>query len=85
MTVSLAWRNFFSAPSSGVSLELKPRRVPAVVRLLAPMLLVMTMTAFLKSTVRPWESVIRPSSRIWRRMFHTSSWAFSISSKRTTE
>jgi len=29
---------------------------------LLPMLLVMMMTVFLKSTVRPWPSVMRPSS-----------------------
>ena len=39
---------------------------------------------FLKSTVRPCESVSRPSSRIWSRMLKTSAWAFSISSKRST-
>ena len=33
----------------------------------------------------PCESLILPSSRIWRRMFITSGWAFSISSKRITE
>src|SRR3954447_15238569 len=37
-----------------------------------------------KSTVRPWASVSRPSSRIWRRMLNTSGCAFSISSSRST-
>ena len=46
---------------------------------------VMMMTVFLKSTVRPWASVSRPSSRIWRRVLKTSGCAFSISSKSTTE
>ena len=32
-----------------------------------PRLLVMIRMVFLKSTVRPWESVTRPSSRICRR------------------
>src|ERR1700759_1334167 len=45
----------------------------------------MITTVFLKSTVRPWESVSRPSSRIWSRMLKTSACAFSISSKRSTE
>jgi len=45
---------------------------------------VMMRTVFLKSTVRPLESVRRPSSRTWRRTLKTSAWAFSISSKRMT-
>ena len=49
-----------------------------------PMLLVMTMMVFRKSTVRPWPSVRRPSSRIWSRALKTSGWAFSISSSSTT-
>ena len=40
---------------------------------------------FLKSTVLPCESVSLPSSRIWRSILNTSGWAFSISSKSTTE
>ena len=51
----------------------------------APMLEVMMMTVLEKSTLRPWPSVRRPSSRIWSRTLKTSGWAFSISSKRTTE
>ena len=43
------------------------------------------MMVFLKSTVRPWLSVIRPSSNTWSNMLNTSGWAFSTSSKRTTE
>ena len=39
---------------------------------------------FLKSTVRPWLSVIRPSSRTCSRMLNTSGWAFSTSSNSTT-
>ncbi len=46
---------------------------------------VMMMTVFLKSTDRPWASVRRPSSRIWRSVLNTSGWAFSISSNSTTE
>ena len=49
-----------------------------------PTLLVMITTAFLKSTVRPWLSVRRPSSRTWSRTLNTSGCAFSISSSRTT-
>ena len=46
---------------------------------------VMTSTTLVKSTVRPWPSVRRPSSSTWRRMLKTSGWAFSISSSSTTE
>ena len=42
------------------------------------------MTVFLKSTVRPWPSVSRPSSRICSRTLNTSGWAFSISSNSMT-
>ena len=42
------------------------------------------MIVFLKSTVRPCESVMRPSSRICSRMLNTSGCAFSISSNSTT-
>ena len=41
-------------------------------------------TVFLKSTVRPWPSVSRPSSRICSSTLKTSGCAFSISSKSTT-
>ena len=50
----------------------------------APMLEVMMRIVFLKSTVRPWESVMRPSSRTWSSTLNTSGWAFSISSNSTT-
>ena len=46
---------------------------------------VMMMTVLRKSTVRPWPSVSRPSSRTWSSTLKTSRWAFSISSSRTTE
>jgi hypothetical protein len=49
-----------------------------------PRLEVMMSTVLRKSTVRPWLSVSRPSSRICRSVLNTSGWAFSISSKRTT-
>ena len=49
-----------------------------------PRLLVRMMMVFLKSTVRPWLSVMRPSSRICSRMLNTSGWAFSTSSNSTT-
>jgi hypothetical protein len=45
---------------------------------------VMIRIVFLKSTVRPWESVIRPSSSTCRSTLNTSGCAFSISSKSTT-
>ena len=44
----------------------------------------MISTVFLKSTVRPWPSVRRPSSSTCSRTLKTSAWAFSISSSRTT-
>ena len=46
---------------------------------------VMIATAFRKSTVRPWPSVSRPSSSTWSSALKTLGWAFSSSSKRTTE
>jgi hypothetical protein len=49
-----------------------------------PMLLVMMITVFLKSTVRPWPSVRRPSSSTCSSTLNTSGWAFSISSNSTT-
>ena len=49
-----------------------------------PRLVVMMITVFLKSTTRPWPSVSRPSSRIWRSELKMSGCAFSISSKSTT-
>ncbi len=51
----------------------------------APMLEVMMMIVFLKSMVLPSPSVRWPSSKTWSRTLKTSGWAFSISSRRTTE
>ena len=51
----------------------------------APRLLVMMMIVLRKSTRRPLASERCPSSRIWRRMLKTSGWAFSISSRSTTQ
>ena len=45
---------------------------------------VMMITVFLKSTVRPWLSVMRPSSSTCSRTLNTSGCAFSISSNNTT-
>ena len=45
---------------------------------------VMIRMVFLKSTVRPCESVIRPSSSTWSSTLNTSGCAFSISSNSTT-
>ena len=59
--------------------------LPAEVRASLPALEVMTITVFSKFTLRPWASVMWPSSRIWSRMLSTSGWAFSISSKRMTQ
>ena len=57
----------------------------ASVRKVAPRFDVMMMTVFLKSTVRPFESVSRPSSRICSITLNTSGCAFSISSNKMTE
>ncbi len=51
----------------------------------APRFDVITITALVKSTVRPSPSVSRPSSITCRSTFQTSGWAFSISSSRITE
>ena len=45
----------------------------------------MMIIVFVKSTVTPFESVIRPSSKICNRMLNTSGCAFSISSNSTME
>ena len=71
------------ARSRDISLRLPPKPTEPVL-VLEPALVVMTMTVFSKFTVRPWASVMRPSSRICSRMFITSGCAFSISSKSTT-
>ena len=50
----------------------------------APALDVIIMIVCLKSTFRPWASVICPSSSTCKRILNTSGCAFSISSKRIT-
>src|SRR3954465_15583422 len=65
------------------SLTVKPSGVLRAISC-APMFDVMITMQWRKSTVRPCESVRRPSSRICRRMLKTSGWAFSISSSRST-
>ena len=45
----------------------------------------MIRTVLVKSTVRPWPSVSRPSSSTCNKMLKTSGWAFSSSSSNTTE
>lgn len=50
-----------------------------------PRLVVMMMTVFLKSTIRPCESVRRPSSSTCSSELKISGCAFSTSSKSTTE
>ncbi len=45
---------------------------------------VMISTVLVKSTVRPWPSVSRPSSSTCSSTLNTSGWAFSISSSSTT-
>ena len=61
--------------NSGLKLASTPARPPGMFE-------VMISTAFLKSTVRPWPSVRRPSSITCSRTLKTSVWAFSISSSR---
>ena len=53
--------------------------------LCAPALEVIIRTVFLKLTLRPLESVMCPSSNTCNSTLNTSGWAFSISSKSTTE
>ena len=64
--------------NSGLKYDSTPARPPG-------MFDVQISTVFLKSTVRPWPSVRRPSSNTCSRMLKTSLWAFSISSSSTTE
>ncbi len=63
--------------NSGLNCASTPARPPGMFE-------VMISTVFLKSTVRPWPSVRRPSSITWSRMLNTSGCAFSISSSSTT-
>ena len=63
--------------NSGLNVASTPARPPGMFE-------VMISTVFLKSTVRPWPSVRRPSSITCSRTLKTSVWAFSISSSRTT-
>ena len=70
------------ASASGVILPLSS--IPSK-RYWEPMLEVMIMIVFLKSTVLPVESVIRPSSNTCKRTLNTSGCAFSTSSNSTTE
>ena len=67
----------FSTPpdASNISRWIKP----------VPMFEVQTTMVFLKEIVLPLLSVNRPSSKSWIRILKTSGWAFSISSRRTTE
>jgi hypothetical protein len=74
-------------------LDLAPHRLADLLRVgcpaicmirCEPRLLVITITVFLKSTVRPWPSVRRPSSSTWSSTLKTSGCAFSTSSSRST-
>ena len=64
--------------NSGLKWPSAPARPPGMFE-------VMISTMFLKSTVRPWPSVRRPSSITCSSTLKTSGWAFSISSSSTTE
>ncbi len=70
--------------SSPVPFARKPS-APSLFSIFCARLLVMMMIVLRKSTVRPFASDSRPSSKICSRMLKTSGWAFSISSSRTTE
>ncbi len=74
----------FSARSLPLS-PAKPMAGPRWTSFRAPMLEVITSTVFRKSTFRPSPSVSTPSSITWSRMLSRSSWAFSSSSKSTTD
>src|SRR6267143_394939 len=78
-----AWRSSSITFVSDCSHAICP--VPASIKYCDPMFDVMISTVLRKSTVRPCESVSRPSSRICSRMLNTSGCAFSISSNRITE
>ena len=56
----------------------------ALRRSCVPRFEVMITTVLRKSTLRPWLSVRRPSSKICNRVLNTSGCAFSISSNNTT-
>ena len=69
----------------GASSEISPSGVMPSRIACEPRFEVRMMMVFLKSTVLPCESVMRPSSSTCSRMLNTSGCAFSISSNRTTE
>ena len=72
-------------PPSLSSACAKPSFAALDVMAFAPTFEVMTSTVLRKSTRRPCASVSTPSSKICSSRFHTSSCAFSISSKSTTD
>ena len=80
-------RDFILSYSALFSSSLLAVPKPTVLFLiwLAPILEVMIITVFLKSTVLPWLSVNRPSSSTCNKILNTSGWAFSISSNNTIE
>mmetsp|Transcript_17729 Transcript_17729/g.56663 ORF Transcript_17729/g.56663 Transcript_17729/m.56663 type:complete len:211 (+) Transcript_17729:346-978(+) len=98
-TCSLAWRMLSCWPAGGrssssdsVSCGAQPLRrflrdsvSAASTRNCEPRLEVMMMMVLSKLTTSPLLSVRRPSSNTWSRMLKTSGWAFSTSSKSTTE
>ena len=63
----------------------KPIPEPKSFKSRAPMLDVIMIIVFLKSTLLPKPSVKIPSSRTCNNKLNTSGWAFSISSNKTTE
>ena len=68
-----------------LSSEIFPLSSIPSIKSIEPMLLVMMMIVFLKSTVLPLLSVKRPSSKTCNKMLNTSGCAFSISSNKITE
>mmetsp|Transcript_65540 Transcript_65540/g.133100 ORF Transcript_65540/g.133100 Transcript_65540/m.133100 type:complete len:240 (+) Transcript_65540:118-837(+) len=80
-----SWNLLSASPDTGLRRRLAAMLTSAASRrCFAPRLLVMMTTTLLKSTVRPWLSVRRPSSSTCSSTLNTSLWAFSTSSNRMT-
>ena len=88
VTEKLVVQNSMVKPGETLYRLAKDETKPMVVFFLMmsePTFEVSRMMVLRKSTTRPVLSVSLPSSRIWSSMFITSGWAFSISSKSTTQ
>ena len=82
-TLSFIFKYAFWSDTSPWVSEVKPIDLSCLIKS-EPILLVITMIVFLKSTFLPLESVKCPSSKICKRILNTSWWAFSISSNKIT-